>query len=112
MFWDDYLQGEFLCGLEANKSWLNKLLLSEGAIDYRTLPDVETYTTICDLLEHVKNRLIAAHCDTIIFVDLFQESFGIPVTYVCVPKLEQKIVGPMYVPGTRMLEHLKRLEQC
>lgn len=111
-FWEDYLRGDFLCGLEANKSWLNKLLLSEGAIDYRTLPELEEYATIRDLLEHVKTKLIAAHCDTIVFVDLFQESLGIPVTYVCVPKLEQKIVGPLYVSGTRMLDHLKRLKQC
>ena len=111
-FWEDYLQGEFLCSLEANQSWLNKLLLSEGAIDYRTLPGVEEYTTIRDLLEHVKTKVIAAHCDTIIFVDLFQESLGVPVTYVCVPKSEQKIVGPSYVSGTRMLDHLKRLKEC
>jgi YcaO-like protein with predicted kinase domain len=112
MFWEDYLRGDYLCGLEANQSWLNKLLLSEGAIDYRTLPELEKYTKIRDLLEHVKTKLIAAHCDTIIFVDLFQESLGIPVTYVCVPKLEQTIVGPLYRSGTRMLDHLKRLKQC
>src|SRR5262249_8422927 len=29
-YWGDYFRAEFLCTSEANKSWLNKLLLSEG----------------------------------------------------------------------------------
>lgn len=111
-FWGDYLRGEFLCTSEGNKSWLNKLRLSKSEIDYRTLPRLEKYTTICDLLEHVKNKLIEAQCNTIIFVDLSQQSLGIPVTYVCVPQLEQKIVGPFYRSGPRMLEHLEGLKRC
>jgi hypothetical protein len=112
MFWEDYLRGEFLCNLDANKSWLDKLRSSEGAIDYEALPGLDKCTTIRDLLEHVKGKLIEVQCDTIILVDLRQESLGIPVTYVCVPKLEQKIVGPYYKPGPRMSEYLKRLKQC
>jgi YcaO-like protein with predicted kinase domain len=112
MFWEDYARKDFLCDLEANKSWLDKLRVSEAAIDYQALPGVDKYTTIRDLLEHVKDKLIEARCDTIIFVDLLQESLGIPVTYVCVPKLEQKIVGPFYKSGPRMLEYCERLKQC
>jgi YcaO-like protein with predicted kinase domain len=110
VFWGEYLRGDFSCNSEPNKSLLKNMSRCQGKIDYRTIGEFDGYMTIANLLEHVKNKLIQAKCEDIIWVDLSQESLGIPVTFVCVPKLEPNIDDAGYMPGPRMLEYLKTLD--